>query len=410
LFEDINNGNITAGFTQFKPQDQTLSKIQKVILSALVMAMTLISCTSTDEARIKAAISSKDPKAQLKEYLKDKGKQYQQVPEQLVKDIKTIKQLFTDLESVVGAIWGGKNVQLPSKKKYVKYTNGYQSKAEVDFDRGLITVETIATDKPLVQLKKAIITTLLTNDNPANTDIFSDESPTLGGQPYLLGQVVDQDNKPIAYQWRANRFADHLIKSQLKKQKVGSHQGHYVEITMVTEHVNMRKQKYAEHVFASANKYQIKPDLIYAIVETESSFNPFAVSRANAYGLMQIVPATAGKDVYQKIYKREGVPTQQTLFSPKDNIDIGTAYLHILQSSYLKKITNPQSRHFAMISAYNGGAGNVYKTFSADRNKAPAVINKLSASRVYDKLTQSHPRAESRRYLQKVVKAQKHYL
>ncbi|MFT4930050.1 MAG: membrane-bound lytic murein transglycosylase C, partial [Phenylobacterium sp.] len=147
----------------------------------------------------------------------------------------------------------------------------------------------------------------------------------------------------------------------------------------------------------------------YAIIETESSFNPFAVSSANAYGLMQVVPSTAGKDVYQRIHKKPGMPSKQVLFTPKDNIDIGTAYLHILQNNYLNKINNQQSRHFAMISAYNGGAGNVFKTFSPNRSEAPKVINKLPASGVYHQLTKQHPRAESRRYLEKVTKAEKNY-
>lgn len=373
------------------------------------MLLTLTSCSTTDQARVKAAIHSDNPKEAITEYVKDKGKQYQQSTEKLVNDIKSLHELFDNLESIVIAVWGDKFGQLPGNKKYVKYTNDYQSKAEVDFARGLITVETIAKNRPMEQLQKAIVTTLLTSDNPANTDIFSDKTPTIAGKPYLFEQVLDHDNQPIAYQWRANRFATHLVKNQVKNRTIGRRQSHYVEIVMVKSHVELRKKQYADHVLSAANRYQVKPDLIYAIIETESSFNPFAVSRANAYGLMQVVPATAGKDVYQKVLNKPGQPSQQTLFQPRDNIHIGTAYLHILQDHYLKKINNPQSLHFAMISAYNGGAGNVFKTFSANREQAPNVINALTATKVYDKLITVHPRAESRRYLQKVTKAQDNY-
>ncbi len=124
---------------------------------------------------------------------------------------------------------------------------------------------------------------------------------------------------------------------------------------------------------------------------------------------MQIIPTTAGKDVYDKVLNRPGMPTRQLLFQPKDNIQIGTAYLHLLHSRYLAKIEHPQSRHYSIISAYNGGAGNVFKTFSQSRNAAPEVINRLTPSRVYDKLTTEHPKAESRRYLQKVIKAKANY-
>lgn len=379
------------------------------IFTAFCLMAILAGCSTTEQARITRAINSDSPEKALGKYILDKGKEYGESPQQVVKDFKSFVELVGQLKSIVESVWGKKDGEIASNKKYVKYTNDYESKAEVDFVKGLITIETIANEQPLVQLKQAIITTLLTTDNPANTDIFSDKNPKLGGTPYLLGQVLDQDDKPIAWQWRAGRFAEHLIQQYLQTRTIGKQRGYYVQIQMVDKHTELRKKQYSDHVLASARKYQIRPDLIYAIIETESSFNPFAVSHANAYGLMQVVPTTAGKDVYQKIHKRAGVPSQQTLFSPKENIDIGTAYLYILQNNYLKKIDNQQSRHFAMISAYNGGAGNVFKTFSQNREAAPKEINKLSSSTVYTKLTKQHPRAESRRYLEKVTKAEKHY-
>lgn len=369
----------------------------------------LSSCTSVDRTRIKQVIKSDSPGKAAVELIEDKARVYADSPYQMVKDLETLAKKFNDLEAIILVLWGEKFGSLPGSKKYVKYTNNYQSKAEVDFSKGLVSVETIARKAPLEQLKQAIVITLLTDSNPAHSDIFSDKSPEISGKPYLFEQVLDQDKKPIAYQWRANRFADYLIKHHLKTRQVGLRQSHYVEIAMVDSHIELRKQQYAEHVLAAANRYKIRPDLIYAIIETESSFNPFAVSRANAYGLMQIVPNTAGKDVYEKVLNKPGVPSKAVLFEPQDNIHIGTAYLHILEQRYLKKINNAQSRHYATISAYNGGAGNVFKTFSNNRDAAPGIINTLAASVVYQELTQNHPKAESRRYLEKVTKAQKKY-
>ena len=53
------------------------------------------------------------------------------------------------------SFWGKGPGTLPGNKKYVKYTNAYQSRAEVDFAAGRITVETIAKDAPELQLKQA---------------------------------------------------------------------------------------------------------------------------------------------------------------------------------------------------------------------------------------------------------------
>jgi len=385
--------------------------LKKILTSSLLCSTLLLvfSCTSLDQQHLVKAIISKDPEKAFKKYAKNKSHQYQKSPDKVIKDLEQLDITLKNLSQIVQSLWGKRNAQIASRKKYVKYTNHYKSKAQVDFDLGIIKIETIAKNKPLTYLKKAIVMALLTSDNPANTDIFSDKSPILTGEPYLLGQVLDQDQQAIAYEWRAKRFADHLIKTQLKKQRMHKEMIHYVEIDMVSKHNQLRKNKYSSYVLAAANRYQIKPELIYAIIETESSFNPFAVSHANAYGLMQVIPATAGKDVYQRILKKPGIPSKKTLFTAKDNIEIGTAYLHILQQQYLKKINNAQSRHYSVISAYNGGAGNVFKTFSTKREQAPKVINSLSATQVYQKLTKQHPKAESRRYLYKVVVAEKKY-
>ncbi|MGB0267911.1 MAG: transglycosylase SLT domain-containing protein, partial [Pseudomonadales bacterium] len=91
----------------------------------------------------------------------------------------------------------------------------------------------------------------------------------------------------------------------------------------------------------------VRPSLIYAVIEVESAFNPYAVSPAKAYGLMQIVPATAGRDVYQKIKRRPGEPSKESLFDPDFNIDIGGAYLHLVDERYLNEIRDSSSRSFA---------------------------------------------------------------
>ena len=295
----------------------------------------------------------------------------------------------------------------------MKYTNNYKARAIVDFEKGRILIETLADSTPnktLSNLQNAIVTTLLTSADPNKTDIFSSDEPKISGKPYLYQQVLDQDKKPIQYSWRANRFSQYLTEFKLQKYTKNRKQIYAVSINMVEQHQHLREQKYSQHVLASARRYQISPQLIYGIIATESSFNPFAVSSANAYGLMQVVPSTAGADVYQRIKNKNGAPSKQQLFDPAFNIDIGAAYLHILNNNYLKDVTNASSRHYSIISAYNGGSGNVLKTFHRNRKTAMKVLNTKSPKEVYYLLTKKHPKAESRRYLEKVIKAEKNYL
>ncbi len=324
-------------------------------------------------------------------------------------DIKAIKALYENLDQEVNQRWGSNNSALPDKKTYVKYVNDYQARTVVDFDQGSVRVESIASSNPLASLKEAITTTLLTTADPTKTDIFSSSAPNTEGVPFLYPQVIDHDGKVVQYAWRAGRYADYLINNKLLKSQENGKTVYAVEFNLVEQHQHLRQEKYSEYVIAAANRYNLDPALIYGIIETESSFNPYAVSPANAYGLMQVVPATAGKDVYNLVKKRSDEPTKETLFQPENNIDIGSAYLYILQTRYLVKVTNKLSQEYSMISAYNGGTGNVLKTFDSDRTVAMEKLNQNSASSVYQKLRYDHPRSESQYYLEKVTKAKKNY-
>ncbi|KLV05159.1 MULTISPECIES: membrane-bound lytic murein transglycosylase MltC [Photobacterium] len=331
------------------------------------------------------------------------------LPGQFTKDEAALDRLINSFSGQVKRHWGDNDSLIASKRQYVKYTDGYQSRAHVDFERGVVIVETVAKTDPTRHLKDAIATTLLTPDDPAGVDLYSDSAIDLHGKPFLYGQILDQEGKPIEWSWRANRFADYLIDAKLQKRSERFHQVYYVEIPMVADHVNQRGYKYASIVRDASRRYGIAEDLIYAIIKTESSFNPYAVSHANAYGLMQVVPNTAGADVFKLVKNKSGKPTPAYLFDPAKNIDTGTAYFYLLKTRYLKAVNDPLSLHYSMISAYNGGTGGVLNTFHRDRQRAMNDLNRLQPNQVYWALTNKHPKAEARRYLQKVTRFQKEF-
>lgn len=338
------------------------------------------------------------------------AKNLAQLPGQFEKDTAALDSLIGSFSGNIEKRWGRNEIKFAGKSNYVKYIDNYLSRSEVNFDKGLITIETVSPTDPKAHLKNAIITTLLTPDDPANVDLFSSKEITLEGQPFLYRQVVDQDNKAIQWSWRANRFADYLIANKLKVKDVDFKKAYYVEISMVAEQFEIRSYQYADIVQRASNKYGIPEDLIYAIIKTESSFNPYAVSWANAYGLMQVVPKTAGRDVFELVKKRAGQPSPEYLFNPENNIDTGTAYFYILKNRYLKDVSNPTSLEYSMISAYNGGTGGVLNTFNrSDRKRAMRDLNSLQPNQVYWALTQKHPNAEARRYLEKVTKFKKDF-
>lgn len=326
-----------------------------------------------------------------------------------VKDTNGFDILMGQFAHNIENIWGFNEVLIAGPKDYVKYTDGYQTRSHINFDDGTITVETIAGTEPAARLRQAIITTLLMGDDPGSVDLYSDaDDIQISKEPFLYGQVVDNNGEAIRWQWRAERFADYLLQTRMKKRSSGLHIIYSVTINLVPNHLDKRAHKYLGMVRQASRKYGIDESLILAIMQTESSFNPYAVSRSDAMGLMQVVQHTAGKDVFRSQGK-SGTPSRSFLFDPASNIDTGTAYLAILNNIYLGGIDNPTSRRYAVITAYNGGAGSVLRVFSNDKVKAANIINSMAPGDVYQTLTTRHPSAESRRYLYKVNSAQKGY-
>ncbi len=333
------------------------------------------------------------------------AKNLAKLPGQFQKDIAALDVLMNGFSINIEKKWGKAEIRVAGKSNYVKYIDNYQSRAEVDFAKGTVVISTISSTEPKKHLKKAIVTTLLTPDDPARVDLYSSSNIKLEGRPFLFQQVVDHDKKAIQWSWRANRFADYLIANRLKSRTIGFKKSYYVEIPMVQDHFERRSYQYADIVQRASRKYDIPEDLIYAIIKTESSFNPYAVSWANAYGLMQVVPKTAGRDVFKLVKKKSGQPSPEYLFDPEKNIDTGTAYFYILKNRYLKEVKHSISLEYSMISAYNGGTGGVLNTFNRhDRKRAMRDLNALQPNQVYWALTKKHPNSESRRYLEKVTK------
>jgi len=91
-----------------------------------------------------------------------------------------------------------------------------------------------------------------------------------------------------------------------------------------------------EVISAVSNRHHLDPDLINSVIHAESGYNPRAVSRKGAQGLMQLMPQTAS---------RLGVVNS---FDPGDNLEGGTRYLRELLERYNFDLIKA-------LAAYNAG-------------------------------------------------------
>lgn len=174
------------------------------------------------------------------------------------------------------------------------------------------------------------------------------------------------------------------------------------------ESLQQRALRYKDIVERNAARFNLRPDLIYAVIYTESSFNPSLISSRNAHGLMQVVPRTAGGEVHAWL-GREGSPSSEELLDPETNIRYGTSYLHLLLTRHLHLIQDPRSREYCAIAAYNIGSGAMLRVFGTTRESAFETINTLTPEGVRDKLLQSLPSRETRAFLEKVLASRSYF-
>lgn len=129
-----------------------------------------------------------------------------------------------------------------------------------------------------------------------------------------------------------------------------------------TTAATIKTSRFDDAIRHHAGRHGVSADLVRAVIQVESAFNPAAVSPKGAMGLMQLMPATATEF---------GV---QNPFEPEQNIRGGVAYLKRLLDRYDQRLE-------LALAAYNAGPGNVEKygdvpPFSETRN----YIRKITES------------------------------
>jgi soluble lytic murein transglycosylase-like protein len=144
------------------------------------------------------------------------------------------------------------------------------------------------------------------------------------------------------------------------------------------------RKEFSDMIVKVAQEHRMDPALIHAVVAVESAYNPAAVSRAGAIGLMQLMPDTA---------KRYGV---KNILDPVQNVTGGTRYLRDLLGMFNNNLR-------LAIAAYNAGEGAVIKyrrkipPYAETRAYVPKVLYH------YERNRKIPPGAATRAYVPKAL-------
>ena len=366
---------------------------------------------------------------EFKQYAKEREKEFQEYREKL-------ENAFQEYKKSVAKVWGEENAVIPSKKEWVQYRKNMQERNIVDFQEGKVKVEVALSEDKLDtsserenHLLDAVLNTLNASaDTRSIVEIAKDPTPPekKGEEPVLKGQVENKQGEKVSKE-NAKEFAkqvaqeDNIQTSKQEDQEGKERVIASVEFDLVPDHLQKRVKKFLPLVKKEAEKRELDAALVLALIETESYFNPTARSHIPAFGLMQLVPTSGGKDAYEFVYGEEKAPKDDFLYQPDKNVQLGTAYMYLIFEHYLDGIEDPKSRMWCSVAAYNTGSGNVLRTFAGKysqsgystrkrwKEAALEKINSMSSEEVYQYLRNELPYKETRRYVKKIKNKMSHY-
>lgn len=367
-----------------------------------------------------------------------------------------------DYLNAIRSIWSADSILLDTPTTWVEYSRDLMSRTVVDFEAGTVRVEVAAARgddqaKAAVpqQLTATLAQLLRSHGSTCGYASVVDSAADLSSRPVMEGLIdlsrlgiasPNAEAKPAKRRHfglasRATQTEYLRTNEGLSEQQSDALAGSVVEkllaagladeyssphmlfsrdgsdptpdgttiditsllLTLTESHLDKNAAVYQEIVNLYSREYNVEPALVFAVMEQESRFNPKATSHAPAYGLMQLVPKSGGLTSYRYVYNKDQIPTASFLYVPSQNVQLGSALLHILMGQF-SKIDDDACRRLCVIASYNTGAGNVSRAFTGGTKLSMAlpIINRMSYSELYKHLTTKLNSSEARNYVRLV--------
>lgn len=247
-------------------------------------------------------------------------KNYKKEQVQAFNDYKALlEKEFQAFRKEVGATWKEPKITTPTE--WVEYSKDKKTRKSVDFEKGLINIEIIEKDlkRAKAKIKKALEDVVSKDTIKAHRDdelgqrikkALVKKYPAykkdhINKEPILFDAIFDK----APTKQDLNGFTVHFLKDKnikaKKSTKVKDAKVYTLQVKLPSKVMVKKSQQYLSQVKKNAKRFEVTQELIFAIIHSESSFNPMARSYVPAFGLMQIVPKTAGIDAYNFLHKRK---------------------------------------------------------------------------------------------------------
>ena len=258
-----------------------------------------------------------------------------------------------ELKRRIDLLWGEAGVT-STKKNWIDYNENFSVRSNIDFKDGTIEIDALVplnVSNPYERAKKEISDKMVTSFIAKGIEqegILTNQLKTSKGfyvtnknlKNYIQSELFPKINK---------------VPTSIIGNDGNTRLRFGARFSLVPGHLGIRAEKYRNTVQANANRFSLEPQLIMAVIHTESYFNPFARSHAGAYGLMQVIPRYAGREAYQFIYRQDRIITPPYLYQPVNNINLGSAYLYLLYNKHFADIQGGDKRLYLTICGYNWG-------------------------------------------------------
>ncbi len=356
----------------------------------LLLVLIGVECHAQVESEYERYV--REQKAAMEQMKNDQDSKIEEMNKQYEEYVKAEKEAYSKFVKEMSAKWGEGNVAESTRKDWVEYSDNGNSRSIVDFESGEATVEVVTTPGKNVnreELEKTVKILILNKGKTKDYDSSVEKAEPLSEEPVLQG-LVETPSGEVVDENNVDESVKEIVENAVVEVKtVKDPDGNERQITSVSfelipDHIRVRAEKFADQVSKYCGQFSVEPSLAYAVIQTESSFNPKAKSYVPAYGLMQIVPASAGADCAQSLKKNFSKPTANYLYDPDNNIEMGVHYLYLLRKRYFKDVNDEKKQELCVIASYNTGAGNLARALRGDTNikKAIPQINEMS----YDEL------------------------